>query len=550
MRELRLLPAAGLAWAVVGLVVAGYTVWAIVAVAAVGLVAWGRGHGGQGLLCTGISLAAGVVALVRRARARGVQWPEEIAGTIVGESSQVAGSGYVVTLRVPGVPGDLPVFISADANTESLARLSAGAQLYADVRISPADGPSLTGVVANATDIEVTAPTGWTYTWASQFRSVVDATVGQASQGLIPGMVLGDTSGQSPAEQQVYIDAGLSHLSAVSGANVATVSIAAVMVCRALALGPRVQAVVAGVLIIGFAALVGLEPSVLRATVAGVAALLAVMDSARMEPMHALCLGVIGLVIWDSELAVNFGFALSVAATAALVALFPLIYRVLAPVGWPDIIVRAVAVAVAADIATMPIVALMTGEVSTVSVLANFLVGPVTAPITVVGLLAVCALKIPLVGTVLAAGLVKLIEPLSWWIYHVAQWVAALPNAKLGAHPGVVVVAYAWIICAWWYRRVYTSLVLIAGCALAGTGGLPAREIPLDTLRVYSVETEQQLLQMGTVPAGTQVIVVTDPSGLPRDRASRTPEGIPVIYPQRDGPAHFYTDGTVRVGGG
>ncbi|EJZ82577.1 hypothetical protein HMPREF9719_00484 [Corynebacterium otitidis ATCC 51513] len=57
-----------------------------------------------------------------------------------------------------------------------------------------------------------------------RLRGAVERAVGERSQGLIPGVVLGDTSLQDAVEQQAYVDSGLSHLSAVSGANIALVA--------------------------------------------------------------------------------------------------------------------------------------------------------------------------------------------------------------------------------------------------------------------------------------------------------------------------------------
>ena len=131
---------------------------------------------------------------------------------------------------------------------------------------------------------------------------------------------------------------------------------------------------------------------------------------------------------------VHFGFALSCAATLGIVALSPLIYKHLAVTGWPAIFLRAVAVAIAADIVTLPLVALMSGEVSVVSVLANILVEPATVPITIVGLFAAIFAQLgPL--DVLGAGLLRLIEPFSWWINTIAHGVAHLPVCLLYTSP-------------------------------------------------------------------------------------------------------------------
>lgn len=280
------------------------------------------------------------------------------------------------------------------------------------------------------------------------FRELVLATVSPASQGLLPGMVLGDTSLQSAAEQDAYIATGLSHLSAVSGSNVVIVTSTVALACRALGIPPKGQVAAALVALAGFVYVVGPEPSVLRASVAGLAALLAVVGDNTMPALHALSLGVAFLLLWRSDLATNVGFALSVAATAGIVVLFPVLYRGLAPLQLPDALTRAIAVSLAAEMATAFIVAGI-GEVPVFGVLANVLVAPATWPITVLG---VAAAAIQPLCPPLAALLLKIVDPLSWYIYHLAN---GIPHVTVQADPAGTALFYGWVlafIMVWHYK--------------------------------------------------------------------------------------------------
>nr|WP_232958136.1 ComEC/Rec2 family competence protein [Corynebacterium meridianum] len=262
-------------------------------------------------------------------------------------------------------------------------------------------------------------------------------------------MVLGDTTGQSEEQRQLYLDTGLSHLSAVSGSNVAIVTTAAFLLVRTLGLGPRVQVAGAVVTLLGFVSLVGTEPSVLRAAATGVVGLVAVVASTRTEPVHALCLAVVVLLCWRSDLAVEYGFALSVAATVGIIALHPLFHRPLAATGWPAVVVRALSVAIAADVVTMPIIALMAGRVPLVSVPANVLAAPAVAPVTVLGLVAALLAVIPGVGDVLAGLPLLLIVPCARWITGVARLLASLPLAGVPVADGWLGVAWVILGCLW-----------------------------------------------------------------------------------------------------
>ena len=542
MSELRLAPAAVAVWAATLAALVWGPVVACAAVAAVcAAVACAR-QWGQVVLVAGLGCVAGLATTLRVATARAWQFGAEVVGTVSGAARPIEGHGYLLRIGVAGHPGPIAVFVD-----DLPPGVDNGAAVRVTGRASEAEQAGTAQVVFNGEVEVLSAPTGmaaWSNHVKETFAASVAHTVGPRAQGLIPGMVLGDTSLQSEAQQQAYLDTGLSHLSAVSGSNVAIVTAAAAVLASALGLGLRGRIVFAAAALALFAGLVGPEPSVLRASVTGLVGLMAVLASSTAEPVHTLCLAVIGLVLVDSNLAVSFGFALSVAATASIVALSPLVFRYLAVTGWPEILVRALSVAVAADIVTMPLVALMAGEVSLVSVVANVLVAPVTAPVTVLGLIAVV---LSLAPGGLEVPVLWVIEPLAAWVDIVAATGAALPGATVGAGPLSVVVCYGWVLVGLAAQRPRVTLAAVA-LALIATGLGPPWRAPVDVSRLHAhVVTRESDIE--PIPANAQVVVVLE-GGKPHDRPVSTPGGIPVLYPNRDGPVRLYPDGTQRAASG
>ncbi|QPK78643.1 ComEC/Rec2 family competence protein [Corynebacterium lizhenjunii] len=416
MSELRLTPAALLVWVVLLSVAVEVPLIGVLCICFAAACAQGLRHPGQALLLFALGSCALVLGSVRADQDPGLSY----TGTVIAEPTATKSGGWYVQVSVPGVSAPQAVF---PRELEQVVRGST-------VRV---DGNTVESMAP---------PRGFSHTIAAHFRRNVEARTGPESHGLLPAMVLGDTAGQSEEERRVYIATGLSHLSVVSGANISLVTSTAFMLLRWAGCSPRWQVAGAVAVLLGFVALVGLGPSVLRAGMTGLVSLAAVAGSTRMQPAHALSLGVIALLLWRSDLAAQFGFALSVAATAGIVGCYPFIYSALARLGWPDVLTRAVAVAIAADVMTMPIVALMTGEVSLISVLANVLVEPATAPIRVLG---VAAIAIP--------QLLYVLEPCAWWIYHVAYGAAALPVTTVRASPQAVLVGYGWVMVALYYLR-------------------------------------------------------------------------------------------------
>lgn len=527
------MPAAAVVWAaaLATLVVSGWA-GAVVVAGAAGAALAARAWG-QAVLVGGLGAASAAVAWVRLRIARSAEFAGELTGRVAQPPRALAGSGHLVRVQVPGYPGQIPVF-----TRELPEGIVAGTTVRAVGSVSESNRPGTVQVTLSGSVDVVAPPQGMAALAAhvrATFADTVAAHVVPGARGVIPGMVLGETSLQTPADAQAYIDSGLSHLSVVSGSNVAIVTTAAVLVAAALGLGLRARIALAGAALMSFAALVGPEPSVLRASVTGLVALVAVVSSSIAEPLHALSLAVVGLILVDSNLAVSYGFALSVAATAGIVALSPLIYRALAPLRWPDILTRAVAVALAADAATAPLVALMAGRVSLVAVAANILVAPVVAPITVIGL---AAALISLLPGSLEVPLLWVVEPLAWWVHTVATAAASMPGATATAQPLEVLVAYGWVLAGLCAGRPGVTLAIAGAlCCLALIAPaltVPAAPavVPPDRAATHVVNTEEEV---EPVPAGTQLVVVLE-TGSPLERPVRTTGGIPVLYPNRGGP--------------
>lgn len=546
MRELRLLPAALLSWLVVLSVIITRQAWAAVALIAIAMVLMAMvKQWGQVLTVSVLGAATALVAGERVQAAERFVFPEAITGTV--ESSKKLGEGLsIIRLGVEGYPTVVPVIINGSQEVPRSARV------LVEGSVADSNRPGLGTVLITTPEVEVLQEAhgyaGWVNRVRDSFAESVVRHVGDSSQGLIPGMVLGDTRLQDSMEEQTYIDTGLSHLSAVSGANVSITTTSVMVVLALLTIGPRIQLGGAAVALVVFVSLVGTEPSVLRAAVTGMVGLAAVVNSRRMEPVHGLCLAMIGLLFWDSDLAVQYGFILSVVATAGIVMLFPLLYRALARTGWPDILVRAVAVAIAADVVTMPIIAVMAGRVSLVAVLANVLVAPAVAPVTVVGLIAVILTLLP-GGLELCA--LKVVEPFTWWIHHVGAFCQGLPLATVEVAEGVTGILWIVVICCWVIVGVHLRLIKVMALALVGvvvvqwnSNRLPAVVDPA-TVGYVVVDKLPE-----TVPPGTGLVIVTDPGGEAADRPTATREGVPVMFPNRDGEVTLHVDGSQHAADG
>lgn len=305
-----------------------------------------------------------------------------------------------------------------------------------------------------------------------RFAAAVRDTLPADQAALLPALVLGDTSAVPTPTGRDFRAAGMTHLMAVSGANVTIVCAAVLFSARLI--GPRAAVLLAALALVAFVVVVEPTASVLRAAVMGAIALAGMLTSRRRQAIPALAATVLVLLAVAPQLSVDVGFALSVLATAALVVLAPAWSRRLADRGWPKPLADAVAVAWAAQLVTAPLVAAISGRFSVVAAAANLLVAAVIAPITVLGTAAAALCPIWPAGARL---LIRFTGPELWWVGGVAHRAAGLPGATVpvpDGTAGTLIVGGVTLLAvvAWRWRRfrAAAAAALLIGLAWVLSG--------------------------------------------------------------------------------
>jgi competence protein ComEC len=195
------------------------------------------------------------------------------------------------------------------------------------------------------------------------------------------GFVVGDDRDQPRELVDTLRQAGLGHLSAVSGQNVALTLAVVSPVLRRLGHRARWAATLG---VIGwFAVLTRFEPSVLRAGVMAAMAATAVLTGRPARPWRTLSLTVVIVLIVDPLLVRSVGWWLSVGATAGIAFLAaPLSCRQPGP-AWLRV---PLSMTVAAQLGVAPVSLAVFGPVPSASLPANLLAAPAAGPVMVYGL--------------------------------------------------------------------------------------------------------------------------------------------------------------------
>jgi competence protein ComEC len=189
---------------------------------------------------------------------------------------------------------------------------------------------------------------------------------------LATGLLLGKDDAMTRATRDAFRSAALSHITAVSGWNIAVVAGLFAAVGTGGLIDRRLQfvAVIAGVW--AFTYLVGAPPSALRAAVMGTVYLLAQLRGRPKDTLTALVWATAHLVVITPPIRFDPEFQLSVAATLALTAIVPY----LESRGWLVL----VGIPLVAEIAVAPLLWHHFGTYSLISPLANVLAAPLVAP--------------------------------------------------------------------------------------------------------------------------------------------------------------------------
>lgn len=294
------------------------------------------------------------------------------------------------------------------------------------------------------------------------FLNGLAATLPEPYASLAGGVVIGGKSGLGTDLQNSFIRSGLVQIIVLSGYNVMVVAEWIMAGLAFIKISRRWSAIAGALAILIFVGVAGAAATALRAALMALIALYARATGRSYVAGRALLVVVFLMLIWNPlYLVFDPGFGLSVAATAGLIWLAPLIEALFGKVrgrkifeiqksSSPSFWKNAVATTLSAQIAVLPLLLYDTGNLSLVAIPANLLTMPMI-PLAM-GLSAFAGFAgilfgpvAPLLGIVLAfpAYLANA------YLILVAQGSAALPFAAftLPLFPfWLVLVAYAILI--------------------------------------------------------------------------------------------------------
>jgi competence protein ComEC len=302
------------------------------------------------------------------------------------------------------------------------------------------------------------------WSWANTTRATLEAgmrSLSRRDRALALGFLVGDDRDQLPEVIDDFRASGLTHLTAVSGQNVAFALALFAPLLRRQGLVGRFVSTVALLALFGF--VTRWEPSVMRAAAMAGLTALGTLAGRPASALRRVALAVTVLLVVDPLLVWSVGFRLSVAATLGIVVLAP---GLAARLPGPAVIRQGLAVTLAAQAGVAP--ALLTfGRIPVASVPANLLAGPAAGLAMLWGLPA--GLAAGVTGEPGAAWLHLPTRLLVGWVAGVARVAAAGPLPTLGWFEVAAAGAVVAVLASPTSRRIRCLVSAAAALLVAAT---------------------------------------------------------------------------------
>ena len=272
---------------------------------------------------------------------------------------------------------------------------------------------------------------------------------------------------------EAFTATGIVHILSVSGSHMALLFGFLILFGKWIRLPQRAVMTASLLAMVCYAALAGFVPPVVRAMLMGALAVLALLFSREKEGILLLAAAVFVMLLWDPYYLFDISFELSVLASAGLL----LFYRPLAArlSGWmPEKLSEGIAMAVAAQILTVPLVLCNFHRLPVYFLPTNIFVAPFLETVIIVGLLAA---PISFLFVPLSAGLLFLADYMLWAAMRIDVWLSQLPHSSLylGAMSiewAVLYYAAAILVATGWYRKYFCQMIWATAAIVTTAWGL------------------------------------------------------------------------------
>ena len=347
------------------------------------------------------------------------------------------------------------------------------------------------------------------YRFRHNIISTLDKCMSAKESSVLAGMLIGYTAEMPEEMEEDFRRAGLSHVMAVSGANIAFLLAPLLWLLKKAGFNPRWSSALAFPSMLLYVFATGMEASVIRAAIMAGVTLTGMLLWRKADIYCSLAVSAIIVLINNTFMLYDLGFLLSFSATLSLVIFYKPIFCRLS-VKIPKIIRDTLAGTIAAQLGVLAIIAYCFNTFSVISVFTNLLIVPLTGIITLLGAILVIIGNIILpIGKLLGVMVVLVVDIMLF----VTEKMAAIPWAELNiATPSIILVKIYYLIL--FYLRyghprlekevakpVFATILVFCGALIL------IISIPAKSLQIHFADVGQGDCTIIRTPLGKNIIL-------------------------------------------
>ena len=320
-----------------------------------------------------------------------------VSGKLLDDPRLVSGGGSMVTLSLAtaygseataSASGELTIFFR-EGDAGRLREFGRGAEVFAEGRLQKPAGTfrgfGAEGHVFAADSLHVTATAGRLESFRTGIRlGLAERLVGNSAGGndtawggLALALLLGIRDGLDSRLTELYRNAGISYILALSGMHLAVI-IALISFLLKKPLGLRPAAIAGAVVIVAYCFVVGPLPSLYRSAIMYVLGVLAVLGMLRRDPLSVLAMAFLIQLAVTPKTGFSLSFVLSYLAMVGILVIGKSLGGILRG-SVPRFLLGPLALSLGAFIATAAVVSRLFGDIRPVGIFAGLVVAPLTS---------------------------------------------------------------------------------------------------------------------------------------------------------------------------
>jgi len=299
--------------------------------------------------------------------------------------------------------------------------------------------------------------------------------LGDERGSLVNAMLIGNKTHLDPSLKESFRDSGLSHTMAVSGSHVAYILVPLYFLFSKIGVERRKYYPWLIGLLVFFAMLAGMQPSVLRAGITASIMLLGGIVNRNPEPLNSLSASALILMAINPFSIFDAGFILSYSSVLSIL----VFYKPLAGIIGRGPVGAMVSMSIAVQLGLLPVTAKLFYSIQVFSVFANIIIFPVRALLAVLGWLMYFASLLSMQLAGLIASIVQILAD------AMASTAVLFSSSELSVinvpyvHPLVVAIYFAALMFLFYGRKNKAIPVLAATVSI--TLYFLFWAVPLDT---------------------------------------------------------------------